>query len=488
MLNFSKRQKTDPSVHSPALTVVDRAKPFQLVKYFTFSSLGLIFCGTIVLSMLTTHWIRSLQYKKSEDYALLLIENLNHQVFMQFILPVGLKYGKIELRNQEQFERMDGVVRSTLHSFKVEMVNIYAAERDIVAYSFSKEMIGKENLGGSAHQKAMQGKATSKLAQTGRLWQLFLGMPKTIKIVTFAPLKADKPLSPVAAPLGVVEIVQDLSVDYKSILRFQMLTLMTVGGVMSILFVLLTNVVKRGEGIIQKKAQEQLQLKEQLSRAKHLSSLGEMIAGVSHEIRNPLGIISSSAELLQKKMAADDPKRGIPTIIIEESTRLNNIITDFLNYAKPNAPKLQPCRIDEIVDKSIRHLSSHTQNNGYTVRPQLEPDLPVIQADADMLHQAFLNLVINATQAMPNGGTVDIRVKSVDNSLWIAFEDQGEGIPNEILEKIWDPFFTTKDKGTGLGLGIVRKIIEAHEGQIRIENRPEGGTRVSIRLPVSERF
>ena len=183
--------------------ISERAKPFRLVKYFSFSSLILIFCGTIVLSMLNTHWIRSMQFTKSEDYALLLIENLNHQVFMQFILPVGLKYGKIELRNQEQFERMDSVVRSTLHSFKVDMVNIYSM-KDLIAYSYSKELIGLENLGGSGFNKALKGEATSKLVQKGSFWELFLGVPKEIKIITFAALRAEKPLSPVAGPvLGV---------------------------------------------------------------------------------------------------------------------------------------------------------------------------------------------------------------------------------------------------------------------------------------------
>ena len=126
--------------------IPERSKPFRLVKYFSFSSLILLFAGTIVLSMLNTHWIRSMQYTKSEDYALLLIENLNHQVFLQFILPVGLKFGKIELRNQEQFERMDSVVRSTLHSFNIEMVNIYGM-KDIVAYSFSKKPGGPGKYG-----------------------------------------------------------------------------------------------------------------------------------------------------------------------------------------------------------------------------------------------------------------------------------------------------------------------------------------------------
>jgi len=425
-----------------------------------------------------------MQFTKSEDYALLLIENLNHQVFMQFILPVGLKYGKIELRNQEQFERMDSVVRSTLHSFKVDLVNIYGM-KDLVAYSYSKDLIGLENLGGTSFRKALEGEASSKLVQQGSFWELFLGVPKEIKIVTFAPLRAEKPLSPVAGPvLGVVEIVQDLSNDYKSIFRFQVLTLITVSAVMLVLFLIMTIVVKRGESIIQKRAQEQLTLKEQLSRAKHLSSLGEMVAGVSHEIRNPLGIISSSAELLKKKLSLDESSTRIPDIIIEESTRLNNIITDFLNYARPREPNLFSCRIEDVIKKNIGYLSSQIDNSDFAIHTQYDTDLPNIQADTDMLYQAFLNVLINAMQAMPDGGNIDIAVKAGDKSVWIAFEDQGPGIKKEAMEKMWDPFFTTKDKGTGLGLGIVKNIIEAHNGQVRIDNRPEGGTRVSIRLPV----
>jgi two-component system sensor histidine kinase HydH len=466
--------------------IQERAKPFRLVKYFSFSSLILIFAGTIVLSMLNTHWIRSMQYAKSEDYALLLIENLNHQVFMQFILPVGLKYGKIELRNLEQFDRMDSVVRSTLHSFNVDMVNIYGI-KDIIAYSFSRELVGLENLGGSGHKAAIEGRTTSKLIQKGSLWELFLGVPEEIKITTFAPIRAEKPLSPEVGPvLGVFEIVQDLTSDYKRIFRLQILTLFTVSGVMSILFVIMIFVVKRGEGIIEKRTQERLKLEEQLSRAKHLSTLGEMIAGVSHEIRNPLGIISSSAELLKKKMNADDPMTRIPDIIIQESTRLNNIITDFLNFARPRTANRYACRVQDVIAKNIDFLAPQIEEKGHTITTDFEQDLPVIDADADMLYQAFLNILINAMQAMPEGGDILIKMKADNTSLWIAFEDHGEGVSREDMEKIWDPFFTTKEKGTGLGLGIVKNIIEAHDGLIRLQNRPEGGARVSIRLPFKE--
>lgn len=464
----------------------ERSKPFRLVKYFSLSSLVLVFIGTIILSMFNIHWIRAMQFEKSEAYALLLIENLNHQVFMQFILPVGLQFGKIELHNKDQFERMDSVVRSTLHSFKVDMVNIYGV-RDVIAYSFSKELVGLENMGGTSFQNALEGKSSSRLIQKGSFWELFFGVPKEIKIVTFAPLRAEKPLTPVSGVvLGVVEIEQDLSGDYRSIFGFQVMTLVTVSCVMILLFLIMIVVVKRGEGIIQKRAQEQLKLKEQLSRAKHLSSLGEMVAGVSHEIRNPLGIISSSAELLQKKIAPDDPMNRIPSIIIEESSRLNNIITDFLNYAKPKAPNRFACRIEDVIDKNIRFLSTQSETNSYIFNTYFDKTLPVIQADSDMLYQAFLNIFINAMQAMPEGGTIDIFAKPANDSLWIAVEDQGSGIAAEAMENIWNPFFTTKDKGTGLGLGIVKNIIEAHGGMVRMDNRPEGGARISIRLPIEE--
>lgn len=464
----------------------ERAKPFRLVKYFTFTSLVVIFIGTIVLSVLNTHWVRSMQYQKSEDYALLLIENLNHQVFLQFILPVGLKYGKIELRNKEQFERMDSVVRSTLHSFKIEMVNIYSKE-DIIAYSFSPELVGRRNSGGTSFKSALEGKSSSKLIQSGSFWEILLGIPKEIKIITFAPLRAEKPLSPISGPvLGVVEIRQDLSSDYRKIFKFQVLVISTISVVMGILLLTLIYVVKRGESIIERRAVERLRLKDQLAKAKHLSNLGEMVAGVSHEIRNPLGIISSSAELLKKRMCGEEPLDEIATIIVTESRRLNNIISDFLNYARPKKPNRTACRIDQVIERNIHFLDPQVREKGYRINTFFDKDIPEIMADADMLYQAFLNLLINAMQAMPDGGNIDIGIRCNPKAMWLTIKDEGQGVPQAAMEKIWDPFFTTKEKGTGLGLGIVRNIIEAHDGMIWIENGPEKGARISVKFPLHQ--
>lgn len=463
----------------------EKVKPFRLVKYFTFTSLIVIFIGTLVFSLLNIHWAKAMQKKKSEDFARLLIENLNHQVFLQFIIPVALQFGKIQLSDEKQFERMDKVVRSTLHSFKIDMVNIYDMN-DTISYSFDHKVIGKQDVGGKAYQDAVLGKSTSKLIQNGNWFMILLGFPQNSRLFSFAPLRAEQPLSRISGPvLGVVEIVQDLSEDYKAIFDYQIRVIMTTSVVMGALFLVLLFVVKRGESIIEKRARERLKLIEQLNRAEHLSTLGEMVAGISHEIRNPLGIIKSSSELLKKKMAGSDPSNSIPDIIIEESVRLNNIITDFLNFAKPKSPYLTACRIEDVLEKNINFLATQITKEGYIIKKHYDNDLPEITADVDMLYQAFLNILINAMQAMPEGGIINVKVSAEDKTLKIVFEDEGEGIPEDIIEKIWDPFFTTKTKGTGLGLGIVKNIIESHKGSVRIDNKPVVGTTVEVILPVN---
>jgi signal transduction histidine kinase len=211
-----------------------------------------------------------------------------------------------------------------------------------------------------------------------------------------------------------------------------------------------------------------------------------MVAGVSHEIRNPLGIIRSSAELLKKQLKRFNQSSSIPDIIIEESGRLNNIITDFLNFAKPKNPNIVLCRIEEILDKNIAFLKSQIEQQGYVIKKHYNKDLPEIKADSDMLYQAFLNILINSMQAMPDGGKIHIQIILKDNFITVVFEDEGQGIPEEVIKKIWNPFFTTKDKGTGLGLGIVKSIIEAHEGFIDICNKSTKGAQVSVKLPVGK--
>jgi len=252
---------------------------------------------------------------------------------------------------------------------------------------------------------------------------------------------------------------------------------------MGILFMVLRFVVKHGEKIIEKRADERLKLEEKLRHAEHLSAIGEMTAGVSHEIRNPLGIIKSSAQLLKKKMEKLDAASTIPDIIVEESARLDRIITDFLDFAKPKTPDLHLCRVEEIIEKNIAYLSPQIEDHNFNIIKKISKNLPEIMADSSMLHQAFLNLFINAFQSIKNNGCLTIQIKHDPGSIVINFIDDGDGIPENSLKKIWTPFFTTKETGTGLGLGIVKNMIEAHNGTIAITNTTTRGANVEIRLP-----
>ena len=218
-------------------------KSFRLFKYFAFPGLFVIFLTTIILSVLNTHWVKKMQRQKSEDYAHSLIENLNHQVFIQVIIPMGFIYKKIQLRNKKQFERMDMVVRGTLHSFKVEALNIYSKDNTI-SYSFDPELIGRKNFGGTGYHQALKGKTTSRLVQRGNFFEISLGFPKEARLITYAPLRAEPELFRITGPvLGVVEIVQDLSEDYQTIFRIQILVVITCSVMMGALFVVLIFVV-----------------------------------------------------------------------------------------------------------------------------------------------------------------------------------------------------------------------------------------------------
>ena len=462
-------------------------RPFVLVKAFTVSSLIVMLTATIVIAALNAHWVRKILLEKSKEYNRLLVENLNHQIFLRFVWPVVFRHGEIKLREPGQYQLLDTVVKSTLHSFHVEMVNIYATD-NVIAYSLDKTRIGKKNAGGVHYEKAMKKEITSKLIQQGNWVELTFWFPQETKIVTFAPLMQEVQLTrdKDRMVIGAIEIIRDVSDDYQQVFKLQGLIVVSCASIMGLLFLILRFVVKHGENIIERRAEERLRLEEKLRRTEHLSAIGEMTAGVSHEIRNPLGIIKSSAQLMQKKMAKIDPSSPIPGIIVEESTRLDRIITDFLDFAKPKIADLRPCCLDEIIEKNIAFLSSSSEHKDIKIIREYQSSLPNILGDPAMLYQAFLNIFLNAFQAMDRDkGSITIATWYEPGFVHVTFTDSGPGIDDDVLKKIWTPFFTTKEMGTGLGLGIIKNIIQAHGGDISITNGDPCGARVEINLPAA---
>jgi two-component system sensor histidine kinase HydH len=239
---------------------------------------------------------------------------------------------------------------------------------------------------------------------------------------------------------------------------------------------------------------ENSKLYQQMKERDRLAAIGEMSAGLAHEIRNPLAAIKGAIQYLDPKKLPEEDREFLE-IMIEEVNRLNGVVTQFLDYSRPLKSSLAPTAVNEVLEKTFKLLESQTPAN-VTVELQLAEWAPRVQADAEQLKQVFLNLALNAFQAMPGGGrlTVSTRVARDELAFWregarradvveVRFRDTGPGVPEEARESIFVPFYTTKEKGTGLGLAICQRIVKAHQGSIVVHSRPGEGAEFLVSLP-----
>ncbi|MBL8038468.1 MAG: PAS domain S-box protein [Nitrospira sp.] len=233
-------------------------------------------------------------------------------------------------------------------------------------------------------------------------------------------------------------------------------------------------------------------LEEEMRRKEWLASLGEMSAGMAHEIRNPLGALAGAMQMLRKDFQADETSQRLVGIAVREATRLNAIITEFLQYARPPALNLIECDLNKVLAETfdlVQH-EARTRANITVVTAPCSDTLPA-QVDQDQMKQVFWNLAVNAFDAMPTGGqlTVSTGCRKVDvvgrkaEVIEVSFHDTGAGIPKKNLDKIFLPFFTTKKSGSGLGLAAVHRIVDLHGGWIKVESEEGLGTRFGVCLP-----
>ncbi|GLI33355.1 two-component system sensor histidine kinase NtrB [Desulforhabdus amnigena] len=469
----------------------DGGQSFQLVKYVSLSSLMVILVCTFFLSGFISQRVKAILLSKSEQYASLVAENLNHQVFFQFTLPTLISDGEIRLSRETQYERLDKVVRNTIHGFSVERVNIYNPQQ-ILTYSTEPDKVGTKGNLENVFDRALREESVSFLVGQKKS---FLGIIEWSggirKLKTYFPMWEEKPMSwKRGKVLGVFEIIQDMTHDYELIHRFQLIVVLSFLVFVGIVFVTILLFASRAEKIIEARSAEKKKLEDRLHQAERLAALGEMVAGVSHEIRNPLGIIRSTAELLHTRIESERQKR-FTSIIVEEATRLNDILTEFLDFARPKTIRASRCCVEDILERNLKMIEPECLKLGISVERYYQNGCCTLEADMELLYRAFFNLMANALQAMPSGGTLRVRSAWLNDvsgpkQVEVRIEDTGFGIPPELQNKIFNPFFTTREKGTGLGLAIVQTIIDSHNGYIEVDSKAGQGTAVVIRLPVSQ--
>jgi signal transduction histidine kinase len=223
---------------------------------------------------------------------------------------------------------------------------------------------------------------------------------------------------------------------------------------------------------------------EQMKRAERLFALGQLSAGLAHEIRNPLASIAGAAGILQRNLHRERKDTECLEIISKECQRLNGLLTQFLDFARPRTPKYQATDFGAVVD-SVMDLAAHAIGKSpVELRKEISPDLAPVECDPELLKQVLLNLIINAIQATPGGGEVVVSAGLRNDRLSIEVRDEGCGVSRADRDRIFDPFFTTKENGTGLGLSVAHQIVEQHGGILTAEANPGRGMTFSVSLPL----
>lgn len=227
-----------------------------------------------------------------------------------------------------------------------------------------------------------------------------------------------------------------------------------------------------------------VEAEDSVRRAERLAALGQLTAGLAHELRNPLGTIKAASEMLDANRASLPPTTAeLAGYISSEVDRTNSLISRFLDFARPLKPRLQPVDLNRLADLAIEHLSRQSPDTSPFIHRNYEPGLPLVQGDEELLERVLFNLIQNALQASPPGAVVTVKTRHEDAIVEVAILDRGAGISPGDLEQIFNPFFSNKLGGVGLGLAISAKIVDEHRGSIDVESQPGRGSSFFLRLP-----
>lgn len=471
--------KNSSSIYTPQ----SEHGPFRLLKYFVFSGFFVICIVTILLSaFLYAGSVEALR-QSAENYARLLAENLNYNVYNSFYAPLKAKGEKLDLADWQQFGNLDALIKDSTYGLKIDMIKLIDRNGKIV-YCTDYDLIGQYDPAQSMVEEALTGNDTTMIERREDQNSIWGG--KWLAISYYPLREGTAHWWMLGNIYGVIQITQGVTDQYSKVQRSVGIIILVSVLLMGFLFLVLIFIVRRGENILLERAKEEEKLSKRLQQHEKLASIGQMVATIAHEIRNPLGIIKSSGETLAR---TENPKperiRKLAGVIVEEASRLSAILTDFLDFARPRAPNIRNMDIRDVLNRVRDNLGQEMESRSISwINRNNDNSEPfVVKADSDLLYQVFLNLAINAFEAIGSDGSIIINLHQDSEMTFIEFGDDGEGITQEDLSNIFTPFFTTHEMGTGLGLSVAHNIIEAHEGEINVISEPGKGTIFTITLP-----
>ncbi len=227
---------------------------------------------------------------------------------------------------------------------------------------------------------------------------------------------------------------------------------------------------------------EKDKLEEELRRTERLAALGRLVTGVAHELRNPIGVVKATVQVMEAELKNTPDITEYTAVIKEHVDRQNRVIQELLDFGRPSKPLIQPVSVNSLLNKVLTFTSPMLRQHKIDLQIYPAEEIPLVNADGEKIKQVFVNLILNAIQAMPDGGELKIASYPKDEYVCIEFTDNGEGIPHETVSSIFDPFYTTKDSGIGLGLSISHQIVKSHGGTIEVSSEVGRGTTFTVKL------
>ncbi len=463
-----------------------------MARVLSWVMLILVLASSLFLSFFISNTMRTALINSQEEYALLLAQNMNKQIFRRFTLPVAMASGRVALADPDQYRLLDEVVLSLMHGLQIDRIRIYD-ENLAVTYSTDKEEVGRLDLATPGISYIFEGTPNhfdviSRTDSTRAFFSPTLE-PGSFLLRTVYPLSIDQELglyTDEAPVLGALEIIQDVTSHYAIVTRSMWLVLLGFTISSLVLFIIIQFVARKAEATLSERMARTRQLEAELHQSEKMATMGHMVASIAHEIRNPLGIIRSSSEFMltrnKQKQTIDASVIPMLEAIYDESCRLGTTVNDFLDYARPRDPNLQPVNILQLIQKALLFLQNEFEASAITVDLHVPENL-MIDADADLLYRAIYNILVNAQQAIGKEGNISVRGHSEKGGVYLVFLDTGPGFPPDFLKKPIEPFFTTKDTGTGLGLSIVQAIIQSHGATLSLDNTDEHNASVTIFFP-----
>jgi two-component system, NtrC family, sensor histidine kinase HydH len=472
--------------------------------------------GSLILPEAYQHWARNPDHrgKLFLSKTFYLSDSLwQHHKVMRFLAPLYWQGSPGEFAGVVEFLvdpfSICQVAASDVRSGKTGYPWIIDQD-EIMLFHYETDFVGKDAIGAriernpniafkglkEIHALMLQGKEGTDIYESG--WHRHqLGL--TPKLAAYTPIRFQKGLIRGRIDLedpehnlwgvAVVAPVEEVSGKVGEVLHqvlflvglFFLLVLLASGGF--IIVALGWNKVLNRE--IDLKTEELLKSRERLVQAECFAAVGEAAAYVSHEIKNPLMVIGGLARQVERRQEENNPSKEKLRIVIDEIKRLENFLNELKDFTRPAQINKKILNLNDVIEDIVHLMEDAAHDKDISLIVHLKPQLPAIMADPNQLKQVFVNLIKNALEAMDFPGKITITSGITDGQVFCSIEDTGKGIRQEELQKIFHPFFTTKDKGTGLGLAVIHKIVTDHHGTISVSSTPEKGTYFIISLPMA---